>query len=224
MVVQAFLKITSFTGNSSENFDEFEQILRSGIVVGQVEAAHQPAFLKLNLSGGALRFYGSLAQATQDDLDLALTALRNRYNQTANAEFHRIRFQERKFDSTKESPEDYIVDLQRLALRAFPNIAAVGGNPAVNRADERTRRVKEAFIQGMPIKFKKKLLKEPPERTVDELGRTITKELWIKDTYPDESYPGAFQQLTGTSHATDVTMATLSALQDRQESMHNSHQ
>ena len=40
-------------------------------------------------------------------------------------------FQERKFDSEKEFPEDFIVDLQRLALRAFPNIAAgPGGVPA----------------------------------------------------------------------------------------------
>ena len=152
MALQPFLKISSFTGNSNENFDEFENLLRAAIVVGQIDGANQPAFLKLNLSGGALRFYTGLPNATQANLENALTALRDRYNQTANSEFHRIRFNERKFDSTKESPEDYIVDLQKLALKAFQNIAAVGGAPAIDRGDERTRRVKEAFIQGMPIK------------------------------------------------------------------------
>lgn len=219
MALQPFLKISSFTGNSNENFDEFENLLRAAIVVGQIDGANQPAFLKLNLSGGALRFYTGLPNATQANLENALTALRDRYNQTANSEFHRIRFNERKFDSTKESPEDYIVDLQKLALKAFQNIAAVGGAPAIDRGDERTRRVKEAFIQGMPIKFKRKLLKEPPERTVDELGRMITKELWIMNTYPEESYPGAFQQLSQPEFQSAPGLS-LSTLHDRQETIY----
>ena len=124
MALQPFLKIASFTGNSNENFDEFGSLLRAGITVGGVNNANQPAFLKLNLSGGALCFYNGLPAATPDNLNNALTALRYRYNQTGHQKFHRIKFQERKFDSTKESPEDYVVDLQRLANRAFPNIAA----------------------------------------------------------------------------------------------------
>ena len=224
MALQPFLKISSFTGNSQENFDEFESLLRAGITVGAVDQANQASFLKLNLSGGALRYYSSLPQATQNDLELSLTALRDRYNQTANQEFHRIRFHERKFDSAKESPEDYIVDLQNLAAKAFPNIPAAQGVGGVNRADERTRRVKEAFIQGMPLKFKRKLLKEPPERTVDELGRVITKEMWILKTYPDDGYPGAFNQVRSEQDSSSITMATLNAFQDRQEKMYNNIQ
>ena len=196
MALQPYLKITSFSGVSSENFDEFEQLLRAGITVGNIVEANRPAFLKLNLTGGALRYFTSLPEATRNDLDNALTALRDRYNQTANSEFHQIRFTKRKFDSTKESAEDYIVDLQKLAQKAFPNIPATAAALEVDRAGERTRRVREAFIQGMPIKYKKKLLKEPPERTVDELGRIVTRELWIQKAYPEEAYPGAFQQLS----------------------------
>ena len=217
MALQPFLKIHTFTGNSNENFDEFESLLQAGIAVGAIAEAQQPAFLKLNLSGGALRFYSGLADATRNDLDDALTALRDRYNQTANQEFHRIKFHERKFDSVKESPEDYIVELQRLALRAFPNVAAGAHGAAIDRADERTRRVKEAFIQGMPIKFKRKLLKEPQERTVEELGRQITRELWIMNAYPDDSYPGAFQQL---GYSDDNTVQ-LNLLQNNQVKMHD---
>ena len=198
MALQPFLKINTFKGISNENFDEFERLLRAAINVGQIAAPQQAPFLQLNLGGGASNFYNSLDAAVRGNLEQSLTALRNRYNQVENQDFHRIKFQERKFDSEKESPEDFIVELQRLALRAFPNIAAgPGGVPAaVDRADERTRRVKEAFIQGMPLKLKKKLLKEPPERTTDDLGRIIIKEIWLKNTYPDEVLPSAFQQLT----------------------------
>ena len=175
MDLQPFFKIHTFTVNSNENVDEFESLLGTGTAVGAIAEAQQPAFLKLNLSGRALRFYSGLADATRNNPDDALTALRDRYNKTANQEFHRVKFHERKFDSVKESPEDYIVELQRLALRAFPNVAGVAHGAAIDRADERTRRVKEAFIQGMPIKFKRKLLKEPQERTVEELGRQITR-------------------------------------------------
>ena len=192
MALQPFLKIHTFTGNSNENFDEFESLLRAGLAVG------------------------AIAELI-NDLDDALRALRDRYNQIANQEFHRIKFHERKFDSVKESPENYIVELQRLALKAFPNVAAGAHGAAIDRADERTRRVKEAFIQGMPIKFKRKLLKEPQERTVEELGRQITRELWIMNAYPDDSYPIAFQKL---GYSEDNTVQ-LNLLQNNQVKMHD---
>ena len=216
MALHPFLKIHTFKVNSNENFDEFKSLLRAGIAVGDIPEAQQPAFLKLNLSGGALRFYSGRADATRNDLDDALTVLRDRYNQTANQEFHRIKFHERKFDSVKESPEDYIVELQRLALRAFPNVYAGANGAAIDRADERTRRVKEAFLQRMPIKFKRKLLKGPQERTVKEFGRQITRELWIMNAYPDDSYPGAFQQ---RSYSDDNTVQ-LNLLQNNRVKLH----
>ena len=55
----------------------------------------------------------------------------------------------------------------------------------------------------MPLKLKKKLLKEPPERTTEDLGRIIIKELWIKNPYPDDVLPSAFQQLTTSSEESD---------------------
>ena len=59
----------------------------------------------------------------------------------------------------------------------------------------------------MPLKFKRKLLKEPPERTVDELGRVITKEMWILNTYPDDGYPAAFNQVRAQPDSSTITMA-----------------
>ena len=214
MALQPLLKITSFSGSTNDIFDEFESLLQGAILVGNVGDGAQVSFLKLNLSGGALRFYSSLPHDTQTNLAAALTALRNRYNQAANQDFHRICFTDRKFDSTIETPEDFIVDLQRLALRAFPDIAAVGGANAVNRADKRTRRVKEASIQGMPLKFKRKLLKEDPARNVDDLGRVIMRELWISKAYPEDSYPGAFQQLREDHDSPGFEWEAISTLQD----------
>ena len=118
MALQPFLKINTFKGISNENFDEFERLLRAAINVGQIAAPQQAPFLQLNLGGGASNFYNSLTATVRGNLEQSLTASRNRYNQVENQDFHRIKFQERKFDSEKESPEDFIVELQRLALRA----------------------------------------------------------------------------------------------------------
>ena len=162
-------------------------------------------------------FYHSLVVFVFNDNVLWLTSENRVKTRLANQEFHRIKFHERKFDSVKESPEDYIVELQRLALRAFPNVYAGANGAAIGRADERTRRVKEAFLQGMPIKFKRKLLKGPQERTVEEFGRQITRELWIMNAYPDDSYPGAFQQ---RSYSDDNTVQ-LNLLQNNRVKLHD---
>ena len=54
----------------------------------------------------------------------------------------------RKFDPVKEQPDDFLTDLQRLA-----NLAIVDDPAAhIDRTDERTRRIREQFIQGMPFK------------------------------------------------------------------------
>ena len=62
--------------------------------------------------------------------------------------------------TSDESAQDFLTDLQRLAIEAYPGVAAraaAGGRPAVvaeDRAQERNRRIKEAFINGMPTKIK----------------------------------------------------------------------
>ncbi len=217
MALQPLLIITSFSGSKIDIFDEFESLLQATILIGDVGDDAQASFLKFHLSGGASRFYSSLPNDTQTKLAAALTALRNRYDQAANPDIHQIRFNDCKFDSTKETPEDFIADLQRLALRAFPDIAEVGGANAVNRVVERTRHVKEAFNQGMPSKFKlklRKLLTENRARNVDFLGRDIRRELWIPKAYPEDSYPGAFQQLCEDQESFGFEWEAISALQD----------
>ena len=141
----------------------FERQLRSCIGLAKIDAANQHLYLHLHLKGNALTFYDQLAQATREDLDLALAALRERYVGPERVEFHKLQFQNRKFNKSKETVQDSLTELQRLANLAFPNIAAraaAGGSPAItaeDRTNDRTndRRVKEAFINGMPNKLKK---------------------------------------------------------------------
>ena len=44
----------------------------------------------------------------------------------------------------------------------------------------------------MPIKDKKLLLNEAPERTIDDFGRIITRDLWDMNTYTDKLFFGLF--------------------------------
>ena len=90
-------------------------------------------------------------------------------------QLQKILLNSRKMKASDESPQDFLTELQRLALEAYPDIqarAAAGGRPAVNaedRAQERNRRVREAFINGMPIKMKRFLMTQPEDMAIEEL-------------------------------------------------------
>ena len=107
-------------------------------------------------SFGALAYLDQMPSATRQDYDLAIAALRQRYVNPQRPELKRIVFHLRKFKPEQETASDFLTELQRLAGESFPDVAAVaaaGGQPAVpakNRANERTRRVREAFINGLP--------------------------------------------------------------------------
>ena len=70
--------------------------------------------------------------------------------------------------------------MQRLATESFPQVAAVAaqhGRAAVaaeDRANERMRRVREAFINGLPNKLKPYLITQPDKMPVDEMCEKVT--------------------------------------------------
>lgn len=271
--LQPFINLTPFKGTDKENFPQFENQLRSCLGVANVPDAQKVLYLHLHLRGGALSYFDQLPEATRGNFDLAITALRNRYNNPQRSELHKIVFSTRKFDSTKESPFDFLTDLQRLAILAFPNLdpaapvgvdeeeqeqleqaavaaeraaeaaqavadgaaaaaeiapneaaiqagadqaqdaafqaravanqaraqadaaAAARPPPAVaeNRALERERRVREAFINGMPTKTKRYLLTVSERLTADQLCEKVSKRLMIDDIYPDDD-TSAFEE------------------------------
>ena len=137
-------------------------------------------YLKLHLTGGTLAFFLEIPTADRDTFDKAIQALENRYLSANRIELFKLKFQERKFNLSRETPEDYLTDLTRLANIAFAN--PTGGN----RSQERTRRIRDAFISGMPSQLRLKLLMEPDTKTVQELCTFVSKRLALKSILPDE--------------------------------------
>ena len=149
-------------------------------------------------------FFRQLPQATREDYDNAAAALRERYKNDQHTQLQKLKFQARKLQPSEESVQDFLTELQRLALEAYPDIqarAAAGGRPAVvpeNRANERTRRVKVNFINGMPIKLGRFLLTQPEDSTVDERCAKAASRMIVDRLYPEED-DSAFNEIRGTS-------------------------
>ena len=171
--IQPFVNLQPFKGTEQENLEEFIRQLESCMQVAAIADAQRHRYLQLHLKGGALSYFDQLPVATREDYDLAIAALRQRYLNDQRIQLQKLLFQARKMKASDESAQDFLTELQRLALEAYPDVAArlaAGGRPAVvaeNRAQERTRRVKEAFINGMPTKIKRFLLTQPEEMTVE---------------------------------------------------------
>ena len=67
-------------------------------------------------------------------MDNALEALERRYFSANQLELNKLKVQERKFDESKETPEDYLTDLIKLAILLF-RVQLVQTDP-VNEPDE----------------------------------------------------------------------------------------
>ena len=187
-----------FSGLPNENWPEFEGLLRASIAVSRIpEANHQRArYLHLHLAGNALNYYLRLAENTRNDLDDSLEQLRNRYAGADQRRNFELDLQSRKFDPVKEQPDDFLTDLQRLA-----NFAIVDDPAAhIDRTDERTRRTREQFIQGMPFKYKKLLLKENDNITVNELCAIIKRRVRIDQINPEPQYTTVFNTLNASGN------------------------
>ena len=74
---QPCINLNPIGGNVYEHPPYFESFLRSLIKVGNVPKVNQTQFLQLNLHHRSLQFFSTLPQATRDDFDTAIAALRN---------------------------------------------------------------------------------------------------------------------------------------------------
>ena len=113
--------INPFSGGPTEDFRVFRELIRSSITLVQVPDAGKVDFLKLYLAGGALSYFLDLPAADKAVLATALTALEKRYFSANQLEFYKPKFQGRRFDASKETPEDFLTDLTQLANLAFAN-------------------------------------------------------------------------------------------------------
>ena len=132
------------------------------------------------------------ADAVRQHYDQALASLRERYQNDQRIQLQKLVFQARKLQTSDYSAQDFLTDLQRLALEAYPDIAAraaAGRRPAVVaeiRTQERTRRVRQAFINGMPIKLRRFLMTQPEDTTIDDLCANAASRMIVDRLYPDD--------------------------------------
>ena len=140
----------------------------------------------------------------RNDYDTPVAALQNRYQNDQRIQLQQSLFNSRKMKVSDKSPQDFFTELQSLALEAYPNIqarAAAGGRPAVNaenRAQERTRRVREAFIIGMPFKMKRFLTTQPEDMAIDELCTKDSSRLIVDRLHPEDD-DTAFNEVSNFS-------------------------
>ena len=190
--IQPFVNLQPFKGTEKENLNEFLRQLESCIQVAAVPNGERHRYLHLHLKGGALTFFDQQPAAIRDDYDQAVAALRDRYQNDQRIQLQKLLFNSRKMKASEESAQDFLTELQRFALEAYPNVAAraaAAGRPAVvaeDRAQERTRRVREAFINGMPIKLKRFLMTQPDETPIEELCAKASSRMIVDRLYPED--------------------------------------
>ena len=210
-----------------------------------MQTPNKQIFLQLHLRDAALRFFQTLPDATRADLDLSLTALRDRFCNPHLQELHVLTLENLKFDSKTDTPENFLVTLQTKALKAYPEptlvpVAPIDGaapDAAVEqtRFDQETARnaeqlrsaqearsiqIRRQFIKNMPGWLRAKLLEQPETTSVEDLCIFARKQLTIPNLCKiDDSPMDAFSEIGPT--VTDTLVTALTKLSTSQEALDN---
>ena len=67
-----------------------------------------------------MQFFHTLDQNTRAYLEFTITALKNHFCNPNSKEMHQINLENMEFREETESPEELLVKLQNLALKAYP--------------------------------------------------------------------------------------------------------
>ncbi len=182
-----------FSGKPDEDIELFLSQLDSAICVNEVRVADRGHvhFLRLRLAGAALNFFDSLTLAQTDTLDLSKAQLRARYVNPNRQAMNRMTFQCRKFNEDHESVEDFLTELKRLSVQAYPEA-------------ERVARIREAFMYGLPNRLKKKVLSRPAAVLVDDLAELISRTLVIDKICPTNDLVSAFNEVNCQPESRDI--------------------
>ena len=217
MAANAQITIEPFCGAENENFREFEQLFRGIIGVAAVPGGQQVTFLQLHLRDAALRFFQTLDAATRANIDLTLAALGDHFCNVQLQEVHILKLEQQKFDSKKDTPENFLVTLQTKAQRAYPvpdlpavapfALAGLDPGPAsaeqtrfdsetATRAarlqaaeDHKNEQVKRIFIKAMPGWLRSKIMEQPPTTPVQDLCTFARQQMTIREMCRKEDYP-----------------------------------
>ena len=76
----------------------------------------------------------------------------------------------------------------------------VDDNASIDRTEEKQRRIREQFLQGMPFKYEKVLLKENDNIAANKLCGIIKRRVRINQIHPEPSHTTAFNALNASSN------------------------
>ena len=146
-MAHAQISVTPYGGTDAEDFAQFEQLFNGFIGVAGVAPLQQANFLQLHLRDHALRFYQTLPAATRENVANSLTALRDHFSNPQLQEVHVLKLEQTKFDLKKDTPENFLVTLQKKAEKAYPTPEIAIPNPidagAADAALEAARHARE---------------------------------------------------------------------------------
>ena len=97
--------------------------------------------MKLQLQDAALQFFHTLDDETRNDPELTLTALKDHFCNPNLKEIHHINLENLKFNNKTDSPEEFAVKLQNLALKAYPPPVDLPVQPLNEEAENDQQRV-----------------------------------------------------------------------------------
>ena len=106
-----------------------------------------------------------------------------------------------------------------MAELSIVNVPASTGVAAIDRSDERIRKVREQFIQGMPFKYKKALLKEDEDSNVTELCKIIKRRLRADKLQPEVEPLTAFNEIDFSQNSTSDLMNAIAQIEAKQDQL-----
>ena len=170
---------------------------------------------------------------------MTITAFKNHFCNPNLREIHHINLENMKFNHKTESPEEFLVKLQNLALKAYPTpvdqpVAPVDGgvHGDQDRFDRETREnenrrnfaqvecerhIIRLFKKAMPNFIRLKLLEEPETATIQELCTKARHKLILRELCPvDDWSRDGFNEIS-----TDNSEKFLNVLTKMTETQHS---
>ena len=235
----SLVSIEKFGGSSTENWTDFESLFRSLVDMANINADRRVDYLKLPLQEAGLQFFHKLDDETRNDLELTLTALKDHFCNPNLKEFHHINLENLNFYNKTDSPEEFVVKLQNLALKGYPAtvdlpVEALDEDvpndqqrvDRENRANEnrsfatmeRDRHVSRLFKKAMPNFIRLTLPKEPENATIQDLCSEAKQKLNLGELCPvDDWSRDGFNELNNDN--TEKLLNVITKMSENQTSL-----
>ena len=161
------INIAPFSGSETDNFNEFQKLLKGAIGVAGIAAARQSNFLHLHLKGDALRYLLTFPLATILVFAEIITAFRNRFTEDELREIKKIKIKNQKVNPKTDTVKNFLVRLGTEAnkaseivvtpvgtcdaeVRRFRRETAARDSALAMLENRKNEQIKRFFIKTMP--------------------------------------------------------------------------